>query len=127
MRQHCDNALELARRLESRRGVKSVRHPFLPSHPQHELAKRQQRGFGGIVSIVLKGGFEAAKRFCEMEGLSNVAHLSTFRHPEFMKAWGVAFAEGPMVGLTVRAVREPRIDRTALRAAIENLIARILA
>lgn len=46
----------------------------------------------------------AAKRFCEMEGLSNVAHLSTFRHPEFMKTWGVAFAEGPMVGLTVRAV-----------------------
>ncbi len=46
----------------------------------------------------------AAKRFCDMEGLANVAHLSTFRHPEFMKAWGVAFAEGPMVGLTVRAV-----------------------
>jgi len=46
----------------------------------------------------------AAKRFCEMEGLGNVAHLSTFRHPEFMKAWGVAFAEGPMIGLTARAV-----------------------
>ena len=38
----------------------------------------------------------AAKRFCEMEGLANVSHLSTFRHPEFMKDWGVAFAEGPM-------------------------------
>lgn len=46
----------------------------------------------------------AAKRFCELEGLKNVAHLSTFRHPEFLKAWGVALAEGPMVGLTARAV-----------------------
>jgi thiol peroxidase len=46
----------------------------------------------------------AAKRFCELEGLKNVAHLSTFRHPEFLKEWGVGFAEGPMVGLTVRAV-----------------------
>lgn len=46
----------------------------------------------------------AAKRFCDLEGLANVSHLSTFRHPEFMKDWGVAFAEGPLLGLTVRAV-----------------------
>jgi len=46
----------------------------------------------------------AAKRFCELEGLKNVAHLSTFRHPEFLKAWGVAIADGPLVGLTARAV-----------------------
>ena len=46
----------------------------------------------------------AAKRFCDMEGLANVSHLSTFRNPGFMKDWGVAFAEGPLLGLTVRAV-----------------------
>ncbi len=46
----------------------------------------------------------AARRFCELEGLKNVAHLSTFRHPEFLKAWGVGLAEGPMTGLTARAV-----------------------
>jgi thiol peroxidase len=46
----------------------------------------------------------AAKRFCELEGLKNVAHLSTFRHPEFLKAWGVGLADGPMAGLTARAV-----------------------
>ena len=46
----------------------------------------------------------AAKRFCELEGLKNVAHLSTFRHPEFLKAWGVSLAEGPLAGLTARAV-----------------------
>ena len=46
----------------------------------------------------------AAKRFCELEGLKNVAHLSTFRNPEFLKSWGVALAEGPLAGLTARAV-----------------------
>ncbi|MDP2824232.1 MAG: thiol peroxidase [Sulfuritalea sp.] len=46
----------------------------------------------------------AAKRFCELEGLKNVAHLSTFRHPEFLKAWGVELADGPLAGLTARAV-----------------------
>ena len=46
----------------------------------------------------------AAKRFCDLEGLKNVAHLSTFRHPEFLKAWGVGLAEGPLAGLSARAV-----------------------
>ncbi len=46
----------------------------------------------------------AAGRFCATEGLKNVAHLSTFRHPEFMQAWGVKMAEGPLAGLTARAV-----------------------
>ncbi|MDX9995765.1 MAG: thiol peroxidase [Rhodocyclaceae bacterium] len=46
----------------------------------------------------------AAGRFCATEGLQNVAHLSTFRHPEFMQAWGVKMAEGPLAGLTARAV-----------------------
>lgn len=46
----------------------------------------------------------AAGRFCSVEGLKAVAHLSTFRHPEFMKSWGVAMAEGPLLGLTARAV-----------------------
>ncbi|MDO8348076.1 MAG: thiol peroxidase [Rugosibacter sp.] len=46
----------------------------------------------------------AAKRFCELEGLENVAHLSSFRHPEFLSAWGVKLADGPLAGLTARAV-----------------------
>ncbi|MDP1651301.1 MAG: thiol peroxidase [Rhodocyclaceae bacterium] len=46
----------------------------------------------------------AAGRFCATEGLKNVAHLSTFRHPEFMPAWGVRLAEGPLLGVTARAV-----------------------
>lgn len=46
----------------------------------------------------------AAGRFCATEGLKNVVHLSTFRHPEFMAAWGVKMAEGPLLGVTARAV-----------------------
>jgi thiol peroxidase len=46
----------------------------------------------------------AAKRFCAAEGLANVAHLSTFRHPEFLKAWGVEMVSGPLAKLTARAV-----------------------
>ncbi len=46
----------------------------------------------------------AAGRFCSTEGLDNVVHLSTFRHPEFMAAWGVRLSEGPLLGVTARAV-----------------------
>ncbi len=46
----------------------------------------------------------AAGRFCGAEGLKDVSHLSTFRNPGFSKAWGVAMAEGPLTGLTARAV-----------------------
>lgn len=57
------------------------------------------------VVLVVSGDLPfAAKRFCSVEGLTNVQHLSTFRHPEFLKAWGVALAEGPLAGLTARAV-----------------------
>ena len=49
MERHCANALELARWLETRKGVRMARHPFLPSHPQYELARRQMRGGSGMV------------------------------------------------------------------------------
>ena len=56
MRAHCDNALEIARWLEARSGVARVFYPGLESHPQHELAARQQSGFGGIVAFELDAG-----------------------------------------------------------------------
>ncbi len=46
----------------------------------------------------------AAKRFCAAEGLANVAHLSTFRHPQFLRTWGVEMVDGPLAKLTARAV-----------------------
>lgn len=62
MRQHNENGMALAQFLESQRGVMAAHYPGLRSHPQHELAKRQMSGFGGMVAVELKGGFDAANR-----------------------------------------------------------------
>jgi cystathionine gamma-lyase len=57
MQRHCENALQVAKFLESDPNVESVIYPGLESHPQHELAKRQiKNGFGGMVSFRIKGG-----------------------------------------------------------------------
>ena len=60
MKQHLANAAELARRLEQHPAVAKVFYPGLPSHEHHELAKRQMRGFGGVVSVYLKKDGQAA-------------------------------------------------------------------
>ncbi|MGV8940675.1 MAG: trans-sulfuration enzyme family protein, partial [Lysobacter sp.] len=65
MKAHCENAQVLAEWLDAHPAVEKVIYPGLKSHPQYELAKRQMHGFGGMVSIYLKGGAEAATRFCE--------------------------------------------------------------
>jgi methionine-gamma-lyase len=62
VRQHNENALALAEFLDGHPAVKVVYHPGLKSHPQHELACRQMTGFGGMLSLELKGGYEAADR-----------------------------------------------------------------
>lgn len=63
MERHEANARGLAKWLESHAQVEKVIYPGLESHPQHDLAKRQQSGFGGMISFVLKGGLDAAHRF----------------------------------------------------------------
>lgn len=60
VRQHNQNALVLAQFLEGHRAIKEVQYPGLPSHPQYDLARRQMTGFGGMLSLELKGGYEAA-------------------------------------------------------------------
>ncbi|MDE1835136.1 MAG: PLP-dependent transferase [Euryarchaeota archaeon] len=63
MRAHAQNALAVARALEEHPKVARVLYPGLPSHPQHDLARQQMSGHGGMVSAELKEGLEAAKRF----------------------------------------------------------------
>ena len=63
MREHERNALHLARVLEQHPAIERVHFPGLPSHPQHELAKRQMSGFSGMISIELAGGVPAVERF----------------------------------------------------------------
>lgn len=60
MQRHCENALEIARRLEAHPAVEKVFYPGLPSHEHHNLAKRQMRDFGGVVSIWLKNDSKEA-------------------------------------------------------------------
>lgn len=65
MDRHCANALAVAEALENDSEVEVVRYPHLKSHPQYELAKRQMKQGGGIVTFIVKGGFERAKRFLD--------------------------------------------------------------
>jgi O-succinylhomoserine sulfhydrylase len=65
MERHCQNALLVAKLLEQNDKVKSVTYPFLPSHPQYELAKKQMKSGGGIVSFEINGGIESAKLFLD--------------------------------------------------------------
>jgi len=86
MRAHSENALELARWLTTQPGVGQVNYPGLPTHPQHALAARQQRGFGGVLSFEMTGGREAAWRLIDATRLLSItANLgdakSTITHP----------------------------------------------
>jgi len=86
MRGHCDNAQQVAEWLQRQPAVAKVNYPGLPSHPQHELARRQQKGFGGIVSFEVKGGREAAWKVIDsVRMISITANLgdmkSTICHP----------------------------------------------
>jgi O-succinylhomoserine sulfhydrylase len=77
---HVANALALASCLEGRSGVTSVRYPFLPSHPQHDLARRQMTGGGGIVAFEIEGGAARARRFIDaLELLSHSGNLGDTR------------------------------------------------
>ena len=73
MERHCANALELARWLETRRGVRLVRYPFLPSHPQFELARRQMKSGSGILIAELDCAAETALAFCRRLKLFTLA------------------------------------------------------
>lgn len=86
MKAHCESALDLAQWLEQQPAVQRVYYPGLVSHPQHELAKKQQSGFGGIVSFELKGGQKAGWKLIDAtEMVSITANLgdtkTTITHP----------------------------------------------
>lgn len=89
MAHHNQAALQLAQWLDQHPQVEKVIYPGLESHPQHELAKRQMAGFGGMISILLKGDIEKARRFLESveifalaESLGGVESL--IEHPAIM-------------------------------------------
>ena len=110
MKAHCANALELAQWLESHTAVEKVIYPGLASHPQHALAKRQMDGFGGIVSVYLKGGRDAAvammercQLFALAESLGGVESL--INHPAIMTHASVPAERRVALGITDNLVR----------------------
>ncbi|KAF1686631.1 cystathionine gamma-synthase [Pseudoxanthomonas broegbernensis] len=130
MRAHCDNAQALAEWLQAHPAVEKVIYPGLASHPQHALAGRQMQGFGGIVSVVLKGGFEAAKRFCERTELFTLAESlggveSLLNHPAVMTHASVPVERRERLGLSDALVRlSVGIEDVAdLRADLDRALA----
>ncbi|MDQ3205013.1 MAG: PLP-dependent aspartate aminotransferase family protein [Pseudomonadota bacterium] len=110
MKAHCENAQQLAEWLESHPAIEKVLHPGLKSHPQHELAKRQMDGFGGMISIYIKGGVEASRRFCERTELFALAESlggveSLVNHPAIMTHASVPAERRAALGVTDNLVR----------------------
>jgi cystathionine gamma-lyase len=105
LRQHCASAMTVASWLEKHPKVARVHYPGLESHPQHALARRQMDGFGGMVTMTLKGGLDEARRFlerCELfalaESLGGVESL--IEHPAIMTHASVPAAQRAALGIS---------------------------
>ena len=129
MKAHCENALALAEWLQTHAAVEKVVYPGLKAHPQYELAKRQMQAFGGMVSIYVKGGFEAAKRLCERvrifalaESLGGVESL--INHPAVMTHASVPPERRSQLGIADNLVRLSVgvEDVEDLRADLDNAL-----
>lgn len=110
LERHCNNALEIAKRLETHPEVAFVKYPFLPSHPGHAIALRQMKRGGGLVSLELKGGLEAGKAFLNnLELFSLTANLGDVRsiatHPASTTHSKLSREERERVGITDGFVR----------------------
>lgn len=110
MRQHAANAQIIAEWLEAHPKVERVIYPGLPSHPQHELAKRQADGFGGMITFFLKGGLEESRRFLSAVQLHTLAESlggveSLIEHPAIMTHASVPAEVRAEIGLTDNLIR----------------------
>ena len=89
MERHCENALAIAKHFESHKEISEVIYPGLTNHPQHDLASKQMKGFGGIISMNIKGGLEKSKSFLERTEIFALAESlggveSLIEHPALM-------------------------------------------
>lgn len=110
MERHNENALKVARFLESHPKVESIRYPGLPSHRSHELAKRQMRGFGGMLTFFLKGGLAESRKFLETVKLFTLAESlggveSLIEHPAIMTHASVPPDVRAEIGITDNLIR----------------------
>lgn len=113
MDRHNQNALKIAQWLEKHPAVDKVMYPFLPSHPQYELAKKQQKGGGGIISFELKGGYQAGKNLMDRVKLCTLAVSlgdcdTLIQHPASMTH----------AGMSEEALAEARITPGLVRISV---------
>jgi len=110
MERHSRNAMEVARFLEGHPAVQLVRYPGLESHPGHEVARRQMRMYGGMISFELKGGLEAGRRLMNSLKLCTLAvslgdTRTLISHPASMTHAAVPREERLRFGITDGLVR----------------------
>jgi len=110
MDRHCSNAHKIAEFLEGHSKVLGVMYPGLPTHPQHELARKQMTGFGGMISFHLRGNFESCKRLFKQLKIFTVAESlggveSLIEHPASMTHASVPKEERDRVGVTDSLIR----------------------
>ncbi len=110
MRQHCENARRIAEYLAHHPEVVQVRYPGLPSHPRHEIARRQMSDFGGMVTMELKGGVERAMRFMSSTRLFALAESlggveSLMCHPATMTHASIPPEERARIGISDALIR----------------------
>ncbi|MFM1846703.1 MAG: hypothetical protein RL417_177 [Pseudomonadota bacterium] len=110
MERHCENAMKVATFLEGHRAIERVYYPGLKSHPQHEIAAKQMRGFGGMISAVLKGNLDTSRRFLERvqifslgESLGGVESL--IEHPAIMTHASIPAENRAKLGIADGLVR----------------------
>jgi cystathionine gamma-lyase len=105
MRQHCASAADLAQWLEAHPKIERVIYPGLESHPQHALAKRQMNGFGGMITLTLKGDIADARRFLERTHLFALAESlggveSLIEHPAIMTHASIPAPQRAALGIS---------------------------
>ena len=110
MDKHCDNALKLAEYLEGHKELENIKYPFLKSHPQHELARKQMKHGGGLITFTVKGGIERGRKFLDgLKMISLTANLgdtrTTATHPASTTHSKLSAEEQEKVGILPGLVR----------------------
>ena len=110
MERHSENAMAIAKHFDSHKDISEVIYPGLANHPQHDLASKQMNGFGGIISMNIKGGLEKSKSFLERTKIFALAESlggveSLIEHPALMTHASLPKDRREMIGISEGLVR----------------------
>jgi cystathionine gamma-lyase len=132
MERHAENAMEIAKYLEKHPKVERVVYPGLESHPQHQLARKQMTGFGGMITFFIKGGLPQARTFLENVKLFTLAESlggveSLIEHPAIMTHASVPAESRKALGIHDNLVRVSVgiEDLADLKADLEQALSKV--